>query len=94
MSASRPGRFGKSYAANMLEACYDCSCDSHEFFLDAVTGVLLPRGEDEDLSGQTVYNEGCVLLEKMSNRKADAKIRIDVDPEDYYKIKDKKQRTE
>ncbi|MBQ7676831.1 MAG: AAA family ATPase, partial [Lachnospiraceae bacterium] len=29
---SRPRRFGKSYAANMLEAYYDCSCDSHELF--------------------------------------------------------------
>lgn len=31
---SRPRRFGKSYAANMLEAFYDCSCDSHELFAD------------------------------------------------------------
>ena len=29
---SRPRRFGKSYAANMLTAYYDCSCDSHELF--------------------------------------------------------------
>ena len=29
---SRPRRFGKSYAANMLEAYYDCSCDSHKLF--------------------------------------------------------------
>ncbi len=29
---SRPRRFGKSYAANMLEAYYDCSCDSHALF--------------------------------------------------------------
>ena len=31
---SRPRRFGKSYAANMLDAYYDCSCDSHELFDD------------------------------------------------------------
>ena len=31
---SRPRRFGKSYAAYMLEAYYDCSCDSHELFND------------------------------------------------------------
>ena len=31
---SRPRRFGKSFAANMLEAYYDCSCDSHELFDD------------------------------------------------------------
>ena len=29
---SRPRRFGKSYAARMLTAYYDCSCDSHFLF--------------------------------------------------------------
>lgn len=29
---SRPRRFGKSYAAKMLTAYYDCSCDSHPLF--------------------------------------------------------------
>ena len=29
---SRPRRFGKSYAAKMLTAYYDSSCDSHELF--------------------------------------------------------------
>ena len=31
---SRPRRFGKSFAAQMLCAYYDCSCDSHELFDD------------------------------------------------------------
>lgn len=31
---SRPRRFGKSFAASMLTAYYDCSCDSHELFND------------------------------------------------------------
>lgn len=31
---SRPRRFGKSYAARMLAAYYDCSCDSHGLFRD------------------------------------------------------------
>ena len=31
---SRPRRFGKSHAAKMLCAYYDCSCDSHELFDD------------------------------------------------------------
>lgn len=31
---SRPRRFGKSYAAQMLCAYYDCSCDSHGLFDD------------------------------------------------------------
>ena len=30
---SRPRRFGKSYAAQMLSAYYDKTCDSHELFL-------------------------------------------------------------
>ena len=29
---SRPRRFGKSFAAQMLSAYYDCSCDSHNLF--------------------------------------------------------------
>ena len=31
---SRPRRFGKSYAAKMLTAYYDASCDSHSLFDD------------------------------------------------------------
>lgn len=31
---SRPRRFGKSYAAKMLCAYYDLSCDSHGLFDD------------------------------------------------------------
>lgn len=31
---SRPRRFGKSYAAKMLTAYYDCTCDSHGLFDD------------------------------------------------------------
>ena len=31
---SRPKRFGKSFAAQMLCAYYDCSCDSHALFDD------------------------------------------------------------
>lgn len=35
---SRPRRFGKSYAAKMLTAYYDCSCDSHQLFDDKLIG--------------------------------------------------------
>ena len=31
---SRPRRFGKSFAAKMLSAYYDCTCDSHSLFDD------------------------------------------------------------
>ncbi|MBR1708130.1 MAG: AAA family ATPase [Clostridia bacterium] len=33
---SRPRRFGKSYAASMLSAYYDCSCDSRRLFDDKI----------------------------------------------------------
>ncbi len=35
---SRPRRFGKSYAAKMLCAYYDCSCDSNELFQSLAIG--------------------------------------------------------
>ena len=38
---SRPRRFGKSYAAQMLCAYYDCSCDSHDLF----EGLEIARSE-------------------------------------------------
>ena len=34
------------------------------------------------------FVESIALLERVSNRKADAKVHIDVDLEDYYRIKD------
>ena len=43
---SRPRRFGKSYAANMLEAYYDCSCDSHELF----DGLEIAKNPDYERS--------------------------------------------
>ena len=38
-------------------------------------------------NGVSGHVESCVLLERVSNRKTDAKVRIDVDLEDYYRIK-------
>lgn len=35
---SRPRRFGKSYAAKMLTAYYDCQCDSHALFDHSAIG--------------------------------------------------------
>ena len=37
---SRPRRFGKSYAARMLTAYYDCSCDSHKLFAEKEIATL------------------------------------------------------
>ncbi len=42
---SRPRRFGKSFAAKMLTAYYDCSCDSHKLF------------DDKDIAKTTDYQK-------------------------------------
>lgn len=42
---SRPRRFGKSFAAQMLCAYYDCSCDSHALF------------DDKKIAGCESYNK-------------------------------------
>lgn len=60
---SRPRRFGKSYAAKMLCAYYDCSCDSRELF------------NDRDVSGtekRDIFSE-CGRMEK--NRKAEEAVK-------------------
>ncbi len=44
---SRPRRFGKSYAAKMLTAYYDCSCDSHNLFDDK----LIAEAKQSDYNG-------------------------------------------
>jgi len=41
-----------------------------------------------DMFPFTEHIESIALLERVSNRKADAKVHIDVDLEDYYRIKD------
>ena len=52
---SRPRRFGKSYAAKMLTAYYDCSCDSHKLFADKVIA------ESESYEGHlNKYNVICL----------------------------------
>lgn len=46
------------------------------------------KGYDVVLFANTGHVESIALLERVSNRKADAKVHIDVDLEDYYRIKD------
>jgi len=53
-------------------------------------GYEVVRATAVDQFPWTANVESCVLLERVSNRKADAKIRIDIDLEDYYRIKDNK----
>jgi 23S rRNA (uracil1939-C5)-methyltransferase len=41
-----------------------------------------------DMFPGTVHVESCVLLERVSNRKADSYVKLNVKMEDYYRIKD------
>jgi 23S rRNA (uracil1939-C5)-methyltransferase len=67
------------------------SCDSATLARDLKVlcegGYELKRVRGVDLFGGTVHVETVCLL---SNRKPDTKVRIDVDLEDYYRIKDSK----
>ena len=67
------------------------SCDSATMARDlkylAENGYEVKKVRGVDQFGHTMHVETVCLL---SNRKADAKIRIDVDLEDYYAIKDAK----
>jgi len=67
------------------------SCDSATLARDlrylADGGYMVERGRCCDMFPGTVHVETVCLL---SNRKPDTKVRIDVDLEDYYRIKDAK----
>ena len=65
---SRPRRFGKSFAAKMLTAYYDCSCDSHELFDDRKIGSV---GDYDEHINQ--YNVICI---DVSGFISDAKTKI------------------
>ncbi|MCR5279993.1 MAG: 23S rRNA (uracil-5-)-methyltransferase RumA, partial [Lachnospiraceae bacterium] len=41
-----------------------------------------------DMFPHTVHVETCCLLKRMSNRKADSYVKLNVKMEDYYRIKD------
>ena len=45
-------------------------------------------------SKENGHVESCVLLERVSNRKADSYVKLNVKMEDYYRIKDNKQSKE
>ncbi|MBE6014662.1 MAG: 23S rRNA (uracil(1939)-C(5))-methyltransferase RlmD [Lachnospiraceae bacterium] len=68
------------------------SCDpatlSRDLKILAAGGYELKKVCGVDQFGHTMHVESIALLERVSNRKADAKVHIDVDLEDYYRIKD------
>lgn len=61
---SRPRRFGKSYAARMLCAYYDSSCDSHDLFNESE--VSSSEGYEENINKYNViYLDMSNILEKV-----------------------------
>ena len=61
---SRPRRFGKSYAARMLCAYYDSSCDSHDLFNGSA--VSETKGYEDNINKYNViYLDMSNLLEKV-----------------------------
>ena len=53
---------------------------------------MVPEMAIRLLSRTTV--ESCVLLERVSNRKADSYVKLNVKMEDYYRIKDAEKKTD
>jgi 23S rRNA (uracil1939-C5)-methyltransferase len=51
-------------------------------------GYRVARYSFVDLFPETQHAESCVLLERVSNRKADSYVKLNVKMADYYRIKD------
>lgn len=60
-------------------------------------GVLVFYEGSDDYSIRLLKQntvESCVLLERVSNRKADSYVKMNVKMEDYYRIKDAEKKTD
>ena len=70
------------------------SCKATSLARDLVelraAGYRVARYSFVDLFPETQHVESCVLLERVSNRKADSYVKLNVKMEDYYRIKDSK----
>lgn len=64
---SRPRRFGKSYAAQMLCAYYDCTCDSHSLFDDKVVSMT-EHYEDHINKYNVIYLDIAGIISDVARR--------------------------
>jgi len=66
------------------------SCDPNTLARDlkylSKKGYKVEKIQPVDMFGCTMHVESCVLLERVSNRKADSYVKLNVKMEDYYRI--------
>ena len=74
------------------------SCKPESLARDMVTileaGYKPVKAVCVDMFPWTKHVESCVLLERVSNRKADSYVKLNVKIEDYYRIKDAEKKTD
>ena len=57
-------------------------------------GYEIVKVRPTDMFKKTVHVESCVLLTRVSNRKADSYVKLNVKMEDYYRIKNAEKKTD
>ena len=73
------------------------SCDPSTLARDVAylsKKYCLEKLQPVDMFPHTFHVESCVLLERVSNRKADSYVKLNVKMEDYYRIKDAEKKTD
>ena len=74
------------------------SCDPSTLARDVAFltdgGYYMEKAVPVDMFPHSMHVESCVLLERVSNRKADSYVKLNVKMEDYYRIKDEEKKTD
>ena len=74
------------------------SCDPSTLARDVAFltdgGYYMEKAVPVDMFPHSMHVESCVLLERVSNRKADSYVKLNVKMEDYYRIKDAEKKTD